>query len=46
VEKGVEIIEKSGLNVREVTGILDSLLGGKSGDEPKPELQPDAQKQH
>lgn len=37
VEKGVELIEKSGLNVREVSGILNSILGGKGPDEPEPE---------
>jgi hypothetical protein len=37
VEKGVEIIEKSGLNVREVSGIIDALLGGKDREEPEPE---------
>jgi hypothetical protein len=40
IEKGVEIIGKSGLNVREVTGILDGLLGGKSGEKPKPDPEP------
>ena len=37
VEKGVEIIEKSGLNVRDVTSIFDSLLGNSGSEEPKPE---------
>jgi hypothetical protein len=37
VEKGVEIIEKSGLNVREVSGLLNSLLGGKGSEEPEPD---------
>jgi hypothetical protein len=48
VEKGVKIIEKSGLSVREVSGILDSLLGGgkrrdepESGPEPEPETETD-----
>jgi hypothetical protein len=40
VEKGVEIIEKSGLGVREVSGLLDRLLGGKSGEKPEPEPEP------
>jgi hypothetical protein len=40
IEKGVKIIEKSGLNVREVSGILDSLLGGNGSEEPKPEPEP------
>jgi hypothetical protein len=40
VEKGVEIIEKSGLNVRDVSDILGGLLGGKGREEPKPEPEP------
>jgi hypothetical protein len=41
IEKGVEIIEKGGLKVREVSGILDSLLGGGHQEEPKPRTEPD-----
>jgi hypothetical protein len=37
VERGVELIEKTGLNVREVSGIIDGLLGGKDLDEPEPD---------
>jgi hypothetical protein len=40
VEKGVEIIEKSGLNVREVSGILDSFLGGGNRSETDPDPEP------
>lgn len=42
VEKGVEIIEKSGLNVRDFSGILDGLLGG--GNREERESQPDPDK--
>lgn len=41
IEKGVEIIEKSGLKVREVSGILDSLLGGGHQEESKRRAEPD-----
>ncbi len=40
IEKGVEIIEKSGLNVREVSGLLNSLLGGEGREESQPESEP------
>jgi len=42
VEKGARLIEKSGLDVREVSGILDSLLGGgrRKAPEPEPEAPP------
>lgn len=40
VEKGVEIIGKTGLGVREVGGILDSLLGGDAREEPEPKPEP------
>lgn len=40
IEKGVEIIEKSGFKVREVSGILDSLLGGRHQEEPESRAEP------
>ena len=42
VEKGVKIIEEGSKTVREVSGILDSILGGGRRDEPEeaPPVQP------
>ena len=37
VEKGAELIEKSGLDVREVSGILEGLLGSGRRKVPEPE---------
>ena len=39
IEKGVKLIEKSSKTVREVSGILDSLLGGRTPVEPPKEAQ-------
>jgi len=40
VEKGVEIIEKTGRSVREVSGILDGILGGGNRGETQPDPEP------
>lgn len=40
VQKGVELIEKSGLNVGDVGGILGGLLGGGDRHEPDPKPRP------
>ncbi|MES2921670.1 MAG: hypothetical protein V4819_08990 [Verrucomicrobiota bacterium] len=39
IEKGVKLIEKSSKTVREVSGILDGLLGGETPAEPEKEPQ-------
>jgi hypothetical protein len=39
IEKGVKLIEKSSKTVREVSGILDGLLGGGTPAEPEKEAQ-------